>query len=346
MKTSIHSMLAFCPIFFILNVVLTTHAVGQDIDWQYDIKSGISKAEAENKLVLLHFTASWCRPCQALEKFVFPNLEVARSVNENVIPIHIDVDKEQSLVTEYGVTAVPFDVIITPGGRVINKQKSPLDSNGYRRMMAGLSTPVKDLEDQSKIALAQKLNEFSDQFNFKPPQISQFKDHTPKAPSHDPPAASADSAQLARRANMVSNPFFGVKETTAKPEPKAVSNSFAAPSEQALTLTSPVTKTAPKAINNFTAGKQSTPDDFNISLTNDFSPKPSVEEIKLDAPVIKSEFEEISGAELEKSLLGKTEERKEKRRTLPRKRLSMKSHRKLSQRCPFKPTRPVLNWLS
>ena len=154
---------------FLLALTLTSNmpaCAGQDIEWQPDVKSAMTKAEAENKLVLLHFTASWCRPCQALEKFVFPNLEVARSVNEHVIPVQIDVDRQQALVTEYGVTAVPFDVVITPGGRVIGKQKSPLDSNGFRRMMTGLSTPVKELEDQSDIALQQSVNEFSNQFNF------------------------------------------------------------------------------------------------------------------------------------------------------------------------------------
>ena len=295
MKNSIRSMLALGPIFLVLNMVLTTLVAAQDIDWQYDIKSGLSKAEAENKLVLLHFSASWCRPCQALDKFVFPNLEVARSVNENVVPVRIDVDKQQSLVTEYGVTAVPFDVIITPGGRVITKQKSPLDSNGYRRMMAGLSTPVKDLEDQSKVALNQKLNEFSDQFNFKPPQISQFKDHTPKAPSHQPPAASADSAQLARRANLVSNPFFAASnEPSSKPQPKSVSNSFTASLDQKLSAPTAVAKKISKV-----------PNDFAATAAQDFDHKPVMDEIKLDAPVIKSEFEEITGAQQEQAFRDK-----------------------------------------
>ena len=307
-------MLALCPIFFILNVVLTTSVAAQDIDWQYDIKSGISKAEAENKLVLLHFTASWCRPCQALEKFVFPNLEVARSVNENVVPVHIDVDEEQSLVTEYGVTAVPFDVVITPGGRVIAKQKSPLDSNGYRRMMAGLSTPVKDLEDQSKVAIAQKLNEFSDQFNFKPPQISQFKNHTPKAPSHQPPVASADSAQLARRTNMISNPFFATEETSSKPEPKSVSNSFAVSLDQE--TIAPAAKTVAVETNDFGSGSQTRAADFEVAMTNDFSAKPSLEEIRLEAPVVKSEFEVVTGAELERALATKKSEQQKQQAPL------------------------------
>jgi len=74
MKNPINSMLVFCPILF----ALAASAAAQDIEWQNDLRSGISKAEAENKLVLLHFSASWCRPCQALEKFVFPNLEVGQ----------------------------------------------------------------------------------------------------------------------------------------------------------------------------------------------------------------------------------------------------------------------------
>ena len=309
MKTSIYSIVAFWPIFLAVNVVLTASAAAQDIDWQYDVKSGISKAEAENKLVLLHFSASWCRPCQALEKFVFPNLEVVRSVNENVVPVHIDVDKQQTLVTEYGVTAVPFDVIITPGGRVIAKQKSPLDSNGYRRMMAGLATPVKDLEDQSKVAIAQKLNEFTDQFNFKPPQISQFKDHTPKAPTHQPPAASPQSAQLARRSNMVSNPFFAEsKESNSTPQPKAVSNSFTVSLDQELNAPTAVAKKIADAPNDFASGSQSRTNSFAENKVHSFDRKPAMEEIKLERPVIKSEYEEVTGAQQEQAFCDKNKQ--------------------------------------
>lgn len=302
-------MLAICLFFLALNLAVPSSVTAQDIEWQYDIKSGISKAEADNKLVLLHFSASWCRPCQALDKFVFPNLEVARSVNENVVPVHIDVDKNKALVTEYGVTAVPFDVIITPGGRVIAKQKSPLDSNGYRRMMAGLSTPVKELEDQSKVAIAQKLNEFSDQFNFKPPQISKFKDHTPAAPTHQAPAPSSHSAQLARQSsgftnpNRISNPFFGEAEATPKPAPKAVSNSFAVTLDDA--LQTPAAKTVSMTTSDFEAGSQKKATQLAATMPNELSLKPPAEEIKLEPPVIKSEYEVITGAEVEQAALAK-----------------------------------------
>jgi len=308
MKNTTHAILAFSLSFLALNIALTASLTAQDVHWQYDIKSGMSKAEAENKLVLLHFSASWCRPCQALEKFVFPNLEVARSINENVVAVKIDVDKHQALVTEYGVTAVPFDVVITPGGRVISKQKSPLDSNGYRRMMTGLSTPVKELEDQSKIAIAQKLNEFSDQFNFKPPQIREFKDNTPAAPSHQPPAPSGHSAELARQSkssrfgnpNLVSNPFFGADKVTAKPTPKAVSNSFAVSLDDG--QNAPAAKTVSMITNDFAEGSQKKADALAVSMPNGMS---HPQEIKLEPPVVKTEYEVITGAEQEQALLQK-----------------------------------------
>lgn len=286
--------LAFSFILALAFVSNTPESTAQDIQWQQDVKSAIEKAEAENKLVLLHFTASWCRPCQALEKFVFPNLEVARLVNENVVPIQIDVDRQQALVTEYGVTAVPFDVVITPGGRVIAKQKSPLDSTGYQRMMANLSTPVKDLEDRSKVAIAQQLNEFSNQFDFKPPQLSKFKDQTPAAPTHEPPAASSHSAQLARRNNRVANPFFG--KTKSAPKQQTVSNSFAVSSDAQ--LKAPAAKTVS---NEFAAAAQDSVNDFAATAKTELSPVAKSEELKLEPPTINSDFHQITGSEQEQA---------------------------------------------
>jgi thiol-disulfide isomerase/thioredoxin len=310
MNTSLPSKLALCQVFFALTLILgAPHASSQDIQWQPDVQSAIEKAEADNKLVLLHFTASWCRPCQALEKFVFPNLEVARLVNEHVVATQIDVDQQQNLVTEYGVTAVPFDVVITPGGRIITKQKSPLDSSGYQRLMAGLSTPIKELEDQSKVALAQQLNEFSNQFDFKPAQLSKFKDHTPETPTHTAPVASAQSAQLARRNNRVANPFFrgkiSGKESSPGPQPKTISNSFA--TLIAATNSDQSNNSMAKTVSNeFAAPIQADVNELASSGSNDssltvnsnsFEPN----EIELEPPTINSEFKQITGSEQEQA---------------------------------------------
>ncbi len=300
MKNRTKSLLVFSIVLALTLVSNTPVSTAQDIQWQRDVQTAVKQAEAENKLVLLHFTASWCRPCQALEKFVFPNLEVARSVNEHVVPIRIDVDQQQALVTEYGVTAVPFDVVITPGGRVIAKQKSPLDSNGYQRMMAGLSTPVKDLEDQSKVAIAQKLNEFSNQFDFKPPQLSEFKNQTPAAPTHQPPVPSPDSAQLARRNNRVANPFFGKTESASEPTRKTVSNSFAESSDDE--LKAPAARTVS---NDFIVGAQDAVNDFAATTKTELSPVAKSEEFELAPPTLESDFHEITGSEQEQAFLAK-----------------------------------------
>ena len=125
-----------------------------DIHWHTDLDSAINQAQAENKLVLLHFGASWCRPCRSLDTFVFSSTDVVSAVSSNMVAVKIDVDQQPDIVTEYGVTNVPFDVIITPGGKVINKRKSPSDARNYARMISQLESAAQKFVG-TKAGLAQ-----------------------------------------------------------------------------------------------------------------------------------------------------------------------------------------------
>ena len=62
---------------------------GQTVEWQLDPGQATAMAKEQNKLVLLHFSASWCHPCKTLETFVFSNAQVQRSMAENVIAVKL-----------------------------------------------------------------------------------------------------------------------------------------------------------------------------------------------------------------------------------------------------------------
>ena len=123
-----------------------SHETG--IQWHSDVENAKQLAAEENKLVLLHFGASWCRPCRSLETFVFRSKAVQDAIRENVVPVKLDADEALDLVNEYDVQIVPFDVVITPGGRVISERRSPADSDNYAKMISSTSNASRTLEKE------------------------------------------------------------------------------------------------------------------------------------------------------------------------------------------------------
>lgn len=115
------------------------HATAQEIAWQSDIAQAKEIAARENKLVLIHFWGKSCGPCRRLEKFVFSQPIVAKSINESVVPVKIQDTANPELFAEYGIQRIPQDVVITPSGLIIMKRMSPENSNSYLHFMSRLA---------------------------------------------------------------------------------------------------------------------------------------------------------------------------------------------------------------
>jgi protein disulfide-isomerase len=76
-------------------------------------------AAQSNRLVLIHFWAEWCGPCQAMERTVFSRPEVAAALERDYVPCRLNLDQFPSTANQYGVTRIPTDVVITPQGQMI-----------------------------------------------------------------------------------------------------------------------------------------------------------------------------------------------------------------------------------
>jgi thioredoxin 1 len=76
-----------------------------------DFESEVLKAD---KLVLVDFWAEWCGPC----KMIAPLLdEVARELPDKVKIVKVNVDQEQQLAQQYGITSIPT-LLFFKGGAV------------------------------------------------------------------------------------------------------------------------------------------------------------------------------------------------------------------------------------
>ncbi len=107
--------------------------------WYDSLDEAKVAAAKENKVIMLHFWASWCRPCKNLDKFVFKNPEVARSLRQDVIAVKVNIDHRPDLAKKYQVTSIPFEVVINSDELQLGKRSSPNTVDAYMQMVRSFS---------------------------------------------------------------------------------------------------------------------------------------------------------------------------------------------------------------
>lgn len=103
-------------------LLLNSVALGQDsLRWQPTLEGAKRLAAQTDRLVLIHFWADWCQPCRVMDRDVYPQQEVISAMQTHFVPVRINADYFPATSKQYGVTALPVDVILTPGGQVVEK---------------------------------------------------------------------------------------------------------------------------------------------------------------------------------------------------------------------------------
>ena len=101
-------------------VFLPTPA-GDLIDWQVYDDAVIENALVEGKPVLIKFTADWCLVCQAVDKVVYHNEDIAGLIKEKeVLAIKADTTLDKypatlALKNKYNEPGVPVTILFLPG---------------------------------------------------------------------------------------------------------------------------------------------------------------------------------------------------------------------------------------
>ncbi len=88
--------------------------------WQSNLENAQRLAAQNNRLVFIHFWATWCGACNRMEAEVFNQPGVAAAITANYVPVKINADQMPSTAKQYGITALPTEVIITPQGQVVD----------------------------------------------------------------------------------------------------------------------------------------------------------------------------------------------------------------------------------
>ncbi len=90
-------------------------------------QQALAKGKAENKPLFLYFTATWCGPCQYMQKYIFPDTTLSTYIKQNFIALKLDIDTEQGKLVYYkshqpkAPTGVPAFIIMNSNEEVLKK---------------------------------------------------------------------------------------------------------------------------------------------------------------------------------------------------------------------------------
>lgn len=106
------------------------------IPWRGDLAAASAEARAENKPMLLYFTAEWCAPCQSLKHTTWADEKVETALSAYV-PVKIDIDQHPDLAMRYRVEAVPHFVLVGPDEQLKNIASGAMSSSQFLEWLKG-----------------------------------------------------------------------------------------------------------------------------------------------------------------------------------------------------------------
>ena len=131
MRKAALSLLTFAAV-----TMTVAHTATAEIAWQTNLRTAHAQAEAEGKLLLLHFYADNCTWCDKLEVGSFLAPQVAgETISKHFVPVKVHEGKNPKLTEMFKVSRFPTDVIVTTKGQTLSHSISPQDPARYVAML-------------------------------------------------------------------------------------------------------------------------------------------------------------------------------------------------------------------
>ncbi len=86
-------------------------------------KTALKKAQETGKPLIVVFSATWCGPCQAMKKDVYPS-EAVKGLHDKFVWAYLDTDEKDNAkpAAEFKVSGIPHIQFLNSKGEAIDKQ--------------------------------------------------------------------------------------------------------------------------------------------------------------------------------------------------------------------------------
>ena len=150
-----------------LVVLLTTVCIpmvragddGSMAGWQADFEKAEAQSKERGVPLVIHFHAHWCGLCRTMESEVLQTAEVHAALRSGIIGVKINSDDRRDLVSRFGISALPTDVIISPDGKVLSKTLGSPGRSAYVARLAQHSVSPKSAVQRSETAVARVVDQ-------------------------------------------------------------------------------------------------------------------------------------------------------------------------------------------
>ncbi|MGB2635325.1 MAG: thioredoxin domain-containing protein [Candidatus Acidiferrum sp.] len=136
-------------------------AAHQPIDWYEWGDGAFTRAQGEDKPLLLDIGAVWCHWCHVIDRESYEDVEIAKIINENFIPVKVDRDERPDVDARYqsAISAIsgqggwPLTGFLMPDGRPFygGTYFPPVDQQGrpsFRRVLLAVADAFKNKRDE------------------------------------------------------------------------------------------------------------------------------------------------------------------------------------------------------
>ena len=98
------------------------------IPWRTDLHRAEIEARAQNRLLWVQFTGSWCPNCVRLERESFVHPQVVGHARDFFVPVKIQSEQHEDLVERFGLTGIPATILVKPSGEVVARHEGYVDA--------------------------------------------------------------------------------------------------------------------------------------------------------------------------------------------------------------------------
>lgn len=105
------------------------------IAWLTSLPDALEAARTQHKPILVDFFATWCGPCRLMDEETWPQAEVVAAAGK-YIAVRLDVDANQQVAAQFGVTGIPTVVLLDASGKEQARSVGLVDAAGMLELLS------------------------------------------------------------------------------------------------------------------------------------------------------------------------------------------------------------------
>lgn len=107
--------------------------------WLTNYEKASDEAQRLGVPLVVHFSASWCQPCQKMEREVLNRSQLKQLFGREIVAVKVDGPQNHELLERFSVVAYPSDVLISTDGTVIARRQGFQSADAYHTLLKRLA---------------------------------------------------------------------------------------------------------------------------------------------------------------------------------------------------------------